>query len=93
MEREQRSQGVREVNKEKIKSASAINQDASQEEKKGGEKKNPLPTPLQVPNKSPFIIAACIWLHYLSVFVNRWSRLRKDKHQREQQRADEANAG
>lgn len=40
----------------------------------------------------PSIIAACIWIHYLSLFVDRWSRRRKDKHRREQQRANEANA-
>lgn len=54
MEREQRSQGVREVNKEEIKSASPINQDASQEEEE--EKKNPLPNSLQVLNKSPLLL-------------------------------------
>lgn len=55
MEREQRSQGVREVNKEEIKSASPINQDASQEEEEEG-KKNPLPNSLQVLNKSPLLL-------------------------------------
>lgn len=65
MEREQRSQGVREVNKEEIKSASAINQDASQEEEEKG-KKNPLPNSLQVPNKSPPLLLQLVFGYIIS---------------------------